>query len=95
MSEATMGKVHAQIIRTTKECPLEGSGLHYHDLAFQMVLILRGESRVWFENHGEVELFTGDCWIQPPKIKHNVMYYSNDYELLKLTMPAEYKTVNL
>ena len=72
ISDATMGRVHAQIIRTTKPCPEEGSGLHYHDLEFQMVMILKGKSRVWFEGQGEVEFNEGDCWIQPPKIKHNV-----------------------
>lgn len=95
ISDATMGRVHAQIIRTTKPCPEEGSGLHYHDLEFQMVMILKGKSRVWFEGQGEVEFNEGDCWIQPPKIKHNVMYYSEDYELLELTIPAEYETVTV
>ncbi len=93
IAAATAGCVHAQIIRTTKPCPEGGSGLHYHDLEFQMVFVLKGNSRVWFEGHGEVEFNEGDCWIQPPRIKHNVMYYSEDYELLELTLPAEYETV--
>jgi mannose-6-phosphate isomerase-like protein (cupin superfamily) len=95
IAEATKGAIHAQIIRTTRPCPEGGSGLHYHDLEFQMVFVLRGRSRVWFEDHGEVEFEAGDCWIQPPCIKHNVMYYSDDYELLELTMPAEYETVQV
>ena len=36
----TGGKVHAHIIRTTKPCPEGGSGLHYHDVDFQMVMVL-------------------------------------------------------
>ena len=94
IGNATNGKVHAHIIRTTKPCP-EGSGPHYHDVDFQMVMILKGQSRVWFEGHGEVEFEEGDCWIQPPGIKHNVLYYSEDYELLELTLPEHYKTVQL
>ena len=93
IADATDGRVHAHIIRTTKPCPEGGSGLHYHDLEFQMVYVLKGNSRVWFEGHGEVEFNQGDCWIQPPGIKHNVMYYSDDYELLEITLPAEYETV--
>ena len=93
IAAATDGRVHAQIIRTTKPCPKGGSGLHYHDLEFQMVFVLKGNSRVWFEGHGEVEFNEGDCWIQPPGIRHNVMYYSEDYELLEITLPAEYETV--
>ena len=93
IADATDGRIHAQIIRTTRPCPEGGSGLHYHDLEFQMVYVLKGNSRVWFEGHGEVTFEQGDCWIQPPGIKHNVMYYSDDYELLELTLPAEYETV--
>ena len=93
IADATDGRIHAQIIRTTRPCPEGGSGLHYHDLEFQMVYVLKGNSRVWFEGHGEVTFEQGDCWIQPPGIKHNVMYYSEDYELLEITLPAEYETV--
>jgi quercetin dioxygenase-like cupin family protein len=90
---ATGGAVHAQIVRTTTPCPPGGSGMHYHDLDFQMVFCLKGRSRVWFEGQGEVEFEAGDSWIQPPRIRHNVLYYSEDYEVLEITMPAVYETV--
>jgi len=90
---ATDGAVKAHIIRTTKPCPEGGSGTHYHDLDFQMVFVLAGRSRVWFEGEGEVEFETGDCWIQPPSIRHNVLYYSDDYQVLEITLPADYQTV--
>jgi len=93
IEEATNGAIKAHIIRTTKACPEGGSGEHYHDLEFQMVYVLQGRSRVWFEGHGEVEFEKGDCWIQPPSIRHNVLYYSDDYELLEITLPANYETV--
>jgi len=93
MAAATNGRVHAHIIRTTAPCPEGGSGAHYHDLEFQMVFVLAGRSRVWFEGEGEVEFEKGDCWIQPPSIRHNVLYYSDDYELLEITLPADYETV--
>lgn len=93
IADATQGAIRAQIIRTTEPCPEGGSGLHYHDLEFQMVFVLKGRSRVWFEGEGEVEFEAGDCWIQPPGIRHNVMYYSDDYELLEITLPADYETV--
>ena len=89
IGEATKGRVHAHIIRTTKPCPEGGSGMHYHDVDFQMVMVLKGNSRVWFEGQGEVTFEEGDCWIQPPGIKHNVLYYSEDYELLELTLPEK------
>jgi len=93
VAEATNGAIRAHIIRSTRSCPEGGSGMHYHDLEFQMVFVLSGRSRVWFEGEGEVELEKGDCWIQPPSIRHNVLYYSDDYEVLEITLPADYPTV--
>jgi hypothetical protein len=31
--------------------------------------------------------------MQPPKIKHTVMGYSDDCELLEIVLPAEFETV--
>lgn len=95
IGKATGGRVHAHVIRTTKPCPEGGSGLHYHDVEFQMVMVLRGTSTVWFEGQGEVTFEPGDCWLQPPRIRHNVLHYSDDYEVLEITLPAEYETVQL
>ena len=95
IGKATGGRVHAHVIRTTKPCPEGGSGLHYHDVEFQMVMVLRGTSTVWFEGQGEVTFEPGDCWLQPPRIRHDVLHYSDDYEVLEITLPAEYETVQL
>ena len=81
------------MIKTTARCPEGGSGLHYHDLEFQMVYCLKGNSTVWFEGYGEQHFEEGDCWVQPPCIKHNVLDYSKDYLLMEMTIPAEYETV--
>jgi hypothetical protein len=37
----------------------------------------------------------GSAWIQPPRIKHLIMDYSDDVELLEVILPAEFKTVEL
>ena len=60
-----------------------------------MVFCLKGRSTVWFEGHGEQSFETGDSWVQPPGIKHNVLYYSEDYEVMEITLPAEYETVQV
>ena len=65
IGKATGGRGHAHVIRTTKPCPEGGSGLHYHDVEFQMVMVLRGTSTVWFEGQGEVTFEAGDCWAAP------------------------------
>ena len=95
VSAATDGRIHAQIVRTTKPCLPGGSGLHYHDLEFQMVFVLKGRSTVRFEGQGELSFEAGDSWIQPPRIRHDVLYFSDDYEVLEITMPAEYETVQV
>ena len=95
IGEATDGKVHAHIIRTPTPCPEGGSGQHYHDVDFQMVMVMKGTSTVWFEGQGKVTFEEGDCWIQPPGIKHNVLYYSDDYQVLEITLPQDYETVQV
>ena len=47
------------------------------------------------EGQSEVEIGAGDAWIQPPRIRHNVLAYSDDYEVLEITLSAEYETVKV
>ena len=55
----------------------------------------RGElgGGVRLEARGGVALEAGVRWTQSPRIRHNVMYYSDDYDVLEITMPAVYDTV--
>ena len=46
-----------------------------------------------FEGKGEITMKKGSCWLQPPRIKHTVMDFSNDLELLEIIIPANYDTV--
>jgi len=95
IAAATGGAVRAHVIRTTRPAPPGGSGLHYHDLDFQMVYVLKGWTRVRFEGAGEFRFEAGDCWLQPPRIRHHVLDFSDDYEVLEITLPADYETVQL
>jgi hypothetical protein len=46
--------------------------------------------------HDEVvTMRKGAAWLQPPRIKHTVLDYSDDCELLEIIVPAEFKTVEL
>jgi hypothetical protein len=79
ISKATDGMVQAHVIRFVPPCrPWEVAKRHYHDVDFQMVYVLKGWLRSEFEGQGEVVLRTGACWIQPPRIKHTVLEYSDD-----------------
>ena len=93
---ATHGLAHAQVIRLIGPCnPAEVSKLHFHDLEFQMVYVLKGWVKTYMEGQGETVMQQGSAWIQPPRIKHLIMDYSDDVELLEVVLPAEFKTVEL
>jgi quercetin dioxygenase-like cupin family protein len=93
---ATGGKVQAHVIRMTKPFNADEVAVpHYHDVEVQMVYVLKGWFRTEFEDHGAVTFKAGSSWIQPPKIKHTVIGYSDDCELLEIVLPAEFETVTL
>ena len=96
LAPATGGKVQAHVIRMTKPFDQDKVAIpHYHDVEFQMVYVLRGWFSSQFDGHGTHTFKAGSCWIQPPKIKHTVMGYSNDCELLEIILPADFETVTL
>ena len=88
---ATEGRVLAQVIRAEQPC-VGSMGYHSHDLEFQMVYMIKGWARIYFEDIGEVRVEAGDAWYQAPRVKHEVLEYSNDWEVLEITMPAEFAT---
>jgi mannose-6-phosphate isomerase-like protein (cupin superfamily) len=96
MKEATGGMVQAHVIRLMPPVnPEEVSKLHYHDVDFQMVYVLRGWMKNEFEGQGVQLMREGTAWIQPPGIRHKVLDYSDDCEVLEIILPAEFDTVTL
>jgi mannose-6-phosphate isomerase-like protein (cupin superfamily) len=96
IKDATDGMVQAHVIRFVPPCnPEEVSQLHYHDVDFQMVYVLQGWIKSEFEGQGAVTMKAGSCWIQPPRITHRVLDYSDDCEVLEIILPAEFATVTL
>jgi hypothetical protein len=93
---ATNGMVRAHVIRMIPPCdPAEVSKRHFHEVEFQMVYVLKGWIKGEYEGAGVVTMREGSCWLQPPKIKHAVLDYSDDCELLEIIMPADFATVEL
>jgi Cupin domain len=96
MSKATNGLLQAHVIRLVPPCdPAVVSKRHYHDVDVQMIYVLKGWIRSEFEGQGEVTMREGAAWLQPPRIKHTVLDYSDDCELLEIILPAEFDTVEL
>jgi mannose-6-phosphate isomerase-like protein (cupin superfamily) len=96
LAPATGGMVQAHVIRMIPPFrPEDVSTPHYHDVEFQMVYVLKGWMTTDFEGEGTHTFYAGSCWIQPPKIKHTVLGYSDDCELLEVVLPADFETVTL
>ena len=95
-AEASDGLAQAHVIRLIGPCnPAEVSKLHFHDVEFQMVYVLKGWVKTYMEGQGETLMKQGSAWTQPPRIRHLIMDYSDDVELLEVILPAEFKTVEL
>jgi len=96
ISKASGGMVQAHVIRFVPPCrPEEVSKLHFHDVEFQMIYVLKGWIKSEFEGEGTHTFAVGSCWVQPPRIRHKVLDYSDDCEVLEIIMPAEFETVTL
>jgi len=96
LSKATRGMVQAHVIRMMPPCdPKVVSKWHYHDVDLQFVYVLKGWIKNEFEGRGVHTMKKGTCWLQPPKIRHRVLDYSADCELLEVVLPAEFDTVEM
>lgn len=96
IAKATDGQAQAHVIRFIPPFrPEEASTPHYHLVDFQMIYVLKGWYRTTFEGEGAHTFEAGSCWIQPPGIRHSVLGYSDDCELLEIVLPADFKTVTV
>lgn len=95
IAEATDGLVRAHVIRMLPPCePEVVSKRHVHDVQFQMIYVLKG----WIKGEYEGEVVTmreGSSWLQPPNVRHTVLDYSDDCEMLEIIMPADFDTEEL
>jgi mannose-6-phosphate isomerase-like protein (cupin superfamily) len=96
IKDATNGMAVAHVIRFIGQCdPKVVSKEHTHAADFQMIYVLKGSMTSQFEGHGTHVMKAGDAWLQPKNIKHKVLDYSSDCEVLEIVMPANFKTVEL
>ena len=96
IADATAGLARAHVIRLIGPCnPDEVAKLHYHDVEFQMVYVLKGWVKSYLEGVGETLMKEGSSWTQPPRIRHMILDHSDDVELLEVILPADFKTVEL
>jgi len=68
--------------------------VHYHKVGFQLIFCIRGWVDVVYEDQGGPRrLFPGDCFVQPPEIRHRVLHASDGIEVIEIGVPAEHITV--
>ncbi len=96
IADASGGLARAHVIRLVGPCdPQEVSKLHFHDVDFQMVYVLKGWVKTYLEGEGEMLMQAGSAWTQPPQVRHMILDYSDDVELLEVILPADFETVEL
>lgn len=67
--------------------------VHFHKVGFQLIFCIRGWVDVLYEDQGDIRrLNAGDCFIQPPTIRHRVMEAGDDIEVIEIGVPAEHVT---
>ncbi|MCH1473922.1 MAG: cupin, partial [Bacteroidia bacterium] len=67
--------------------------VHYHTVGFQLIFCYKGWVDLVYEDQGNpFRLFAGNCVIQPPEIRHKVLYASDNIEVIEIGVPAEHVT---
>jgi len=94
IAAATRGLATAHVIRMVAPFTSELGERHHHNIQFQLIYVLKGWFKNEFEGQGVHTMQEGSCWLQPPGIRHTVLGWSDDCELLEIIFPAEHETVN-
>lgn len=86
------GSIIASHIRIPDGGPVPDT-VHYHTVGFQLIFCYKGWVDLVYEDQGEpFRLFAGNCVIQPPEIRHRVLYASDNIEVIEIGVPAEHVT---
>ncbi|HIF33709.1 MAG TPA: cupin [Planctomycetaceae bacterium] len=86
------GSIIASHIRIPDGGPVPDM-VHYHTIGFQLIYCYKGWVDLVYEDQGpEFRLHAGDCVIQPPEIRHRVLYASDNIEVIEIGVPAEHIT---
>ncbi len=66
--------------------------VHFHRVGFQLIFCVAGWVDVLYEDQGGIlRIQAGDCFIQPPGIRHKVLH-SEGVQVVEIGVPAEHVT---
>lgn len=86
------GSIIASHIRIPDGGPVPDM-VHFHSVGFQLIFCYRGWVDLVYEDQGPpFRLHAGNCVIQPPEIRHRVLYASDNIEVIEIGVPAEHVT---
>lgn len=86
------GSIIASHIRIPDGGPVPDM-VHFHKVGFQLIFCYRGWVDVIYEDQGgPIRLHAGDCFIQPPEIRHRVLEASDGIEVIEIGVPADHVT---
>jgi quercetin dioxygenase-like cupin family protein len=86
------GSIIASHIRIPDGGPVPDM-VHFHKVGFQLIFCYRGWVDVVYEDQGgPIRLTAGDCFIQPPEIRHRVLEASDGIEVIEIGVPAQHVT---
>lgn len=91
---ATNGDYVAHVIRANGRTETDAvQQWHIHECSFQMVYVLNGWATFEYADEGERTIRKGDCIHQRPGIPHRELAVSDDFEVLEVVAPADFRTV--
>ncbi|WP_238370138.1 cupin domain-containing protein [Heliomarina baculiformis] len=86
------GSIIASHIRIPDGGPVPDM-VHFHKVGFQLIFCINGWVDVVYEDQGpKMRLTAGDCFIQPPEIRHRVLEASDNVQVIEIGVPAEHVT---
>ena len=86
------GSIIASHIRIPDGGPVPDM-VHFHSVGFQLIYCYKGWVDLVYEDQGPpFRLYAGNCVIQPPEIRHRVLFASDNIEVIEIGVPAEHIT---
>ena len=92
VTDATGGRMRAQLT-SAKSSMSEPTGWHYHECEMQFVYVLNGWVDLEFEDGRIVRFEAGDSVMIPGGERHQELEFSEGFEIVEVSVPAEMTTV--
>ncbi len=93
VTEATGERMRAQLT-SAEGGASEPTGWHCHECEMQFVYMLDGWVELEFEDGREVRFEAGDSVMIPGGMRHQELRFSESFEILEVSLPADMGTVS-